>query len=162
MRSFTKLAATIVIVALLCSAVSTASAEQVDNVAKFMRVKMNHAHKVLEGLALEDFDAIAKHSQEMSLLSQAASWQVLQTPEYRQQSTDFRRAANALTEAAQKKNLDGASIAYVEMTLKCVQCHKYVRRVRMAQADAPADATGQAPALSQVFVAHGVGATSSK
>ena len=51
---------------------------------------------------------IAKTSQAMSLLSQATNWQVLQTEEYLQQSRDFRRAADASTEAAKKKNLDGA------------------------------------------------------
>jgi hypothetical protein len=99
----------------------------------FMRAKLEHSQKVLEGLALEDFDTIAKNAQAMSLLSLAASWQVLQTPEYAQQSLEFRRSADAITAAAKKKNLDGAALAYVEMTMKCVNCHKYVRGVRLAQ-----------------------------
>jgi cytochrome c556 len=107
---------------------------QPDQVSQFMRAKLVHSQKVLEGLALEDFEMIAKNSQQMSLLSQAATWQVLQTPEYLQQSTEFRRTADALTEAARKKNLDGAALAYVELTMKCVNCHKYVRGVRMAVA----------------------------
>jgi hypothetical protein len=59
---------------------------------------------------------------------------VLQTPEYLQQSQDFRRTADAVTEAAKKKNLDGTALAYVELTMKCINCHKYVRGVRMADA----------------------------
>jgi hypothetical protein len=35
---------------------------------------------------------------------------------------------------AKKKNLDQATVAYNQLTTKCVQCHKYVRSVRMAQA----------------------------
>jgi hypothetical protein len=112
-------------------------AQEVDNVSKFMRAKLLHSQQVLEALTTEDFEAIAKHSQEMSLLSQAATWQVLQTPEYRVRSTEFRRAADALTEAAKKKNLEGAALAYVETTLQCVHCHKYVRRVRQANAESP-------------------------
>ena len=108
-----------------------------NNVRDYMRVKLGHSQKVLEGLTTEDFDEIAKNSQAMSLLSQATNWQVLQTPEYLQQSQDFRRTADALTEAAKKKNLDGAALAYVELTMKCINCHKYVRGVRMAAAEPP-------------------------
>jgi cytochrome c556 len=98
-----------------------------------MRAKLSHSQKVLEGLTTEDFDMIAQNAQAMSLLSQATNWQVLQTPEYLDQSREFRRAADAVTEAAKKKNLDGAALAYVEMTMKCINCHKYVRGVHMAR-----------------------------
>ena len=111
-----------------------AQPEEPNNVGEFMRLKLDHSKNVLEGLALEDYDLIAKNAQDMSLLSLAASWQVLQTPEYLQQSNEFRRTADALTKAAQDENLDGAALAYVELTMKCVNCHKYVRGVRMAGA----------------------------
>jgi len=122
---------------LLFVATIPGSAQQPNKVGEFMRAKLTHSQKVLEGLALEDFDLIAKHSQEMSLLSQAATWQVLQTAEYRDRSTEFRRSSDALTEAAKKKNLEAAALAYVDVTMKCVNCHKYVRHVRMAKAEPP-------------------------
>lgn len=104
-----------------------------NDVHDFMRLKLDHSQKVLEGIALEDFATIAKHSQAISLLSQEANWRVLQTPDYLQHSAEFRRAADALTAAANKKNLDGAALAYVDLTMKCINCHKYVRGVRMAK-----------------------------
>ena len=113
---------------------AAAEPQEPNDVGEFMRLKLDHAKDVLEGLALEDYDLIAKNAQDMSLLSLAASWQVLQTPEYLQQSNEFRRTADALTKAAQDENLDGAALAYVELTMKCVNCHKYVRGVRMADA----------------------------
>lgn len=103
-----------------------------DELSSFMRAKLTHSQKVVEGLATEDYEMIAKSAQEMSLLSQAASWQVLQTPEYAQHSREFRRATDSLTEMGKQKNLDGAALAYLDVTLKCVNCHKYVRRVRTA------------------------------
>src|SRR5258708_3321573 len=115
--------------------VGSGQSERPHNVRDFMRAKLSHSQKVLEGLTTEDFDMIAKNSQAMSLLSQATNWQVLQTEEYLQQSRDFRRTADSLTEAAKKKNLDGAALAYVELTMKCINCHKYVRGVRMARLD---------------------------
>ena len=60
---------------------------------------------------------------------------MLQTEEYLKQSGDFRRAADALTKAAQEKNVDGAALAYLDMTMKCVNCHKYVRDTRQARLD---------------------------
>ncbi len=107
---------------------------QPNKVSEFMKLKLQHAQKVLEGLVMEDFDTIEKNSQSLSLLSQAETWQVLQTPDYLQHSGEFRRAANAVTNAAREKNIDGAALAYLEMTMKCVNCHKYVRDVRMANA----------------------------
>jgi hypothetical protein len=68
----------------------------------------------------------------MALLSHEQAWRVIQTEEYLQRSAEFRRSIDALTEAAKKQNLDGATLAYVDATMKCVECHKYVRRIRQA------------------------------
>jgi cytochrome c556 len=95
--------------------------------AAFMRLKLDHAQQLLEAIAIEDFDGISRNSQKISLLTQDENWQVFQTVEYRRYSDDFRRAANAVTEAARKKNLDGAMLAYLQMTMKCFECHKHVR-----------------------------------
>ena len=115
------------------SLIGSGQSEEPNKVRDFMRVKLSYSQKVLEGLTTEDFDLIAKNSQAMSLLSQATNWQMLTTAEYLQQSQDFRHTADALTEAAMKKNLDGAALAFVELTMKCINCHKYVRGVRTAR-----------------------------
>ena len=111
------------------------SAQPKGSLQDFMRVKLLHSQNVVEGLVLGDFDKIAKNAQELSLLSQAASWQVLQTPQYLEHSRKFRSASDSLKEAAKKKNLDKATEAYNLVTLRCVECHKYVRDVRMAGLD---------------------------
>jgi hypothetical protein len=130
-RSFT--IACLVVLIIVGSAVLPSSARGQDNVAVFMKAKLNHSQQVLKGLALEDFDLIAKHAQAMSLLCEDENWMVLQTPEYRERSTEFRRSVDSITEAAKKKNLEGAALGYVDATMKCVNCHKYVRKVRMAK-----------------------------
>lgn len=113
---------------------SQGSAAPRDDLKDFMRAKLKHSQRVLEGLVMEDFDEVAKGAQEMSLLSLAASWQVLQTPEYLDYSRKFRTAADSLTEKARKKDLTGATTAFNQLTVRCVECHKYVRAVRMADA----------------------------
>ena len=111
----------------------------VGGVETFMQAKLEHSKKLLEALVLENYDAIGKHSRQLGMLSRAAQWQVIQTPDYVQHSEEFRRTTEALGGAGKDKNLDGAALAFVAMTLKCVDCHKYVRRVRMAGLDAPSD-----------------------
>jgi hypothetical protein len=102
------------------------------NVKDFMRGKLTHMQKVLEGITTENHDLIRKEANQLILLSHATEWQVFTTREYQEHSTEFRREAQALVDAAKKKNLDGAAFSYVDTTMKCVSCHKYVRGVRMA------------------------------
>jgi hypothetical protein len=120
------LAACAVAVAAIAGIAAEAPPEA-DRVAVFMRAKLGHAEHVLEGLAVADYDLIERAAQELSLASLDSNWQVLQTEDYVRQSAEFRRACDALKKAAQEKNLDGAALAWVDVTLKCVQCHKYVR-----------------------------------
>jgi cytochrome c556 len=119
------------LIAIVAWAGSRPAAEQPssrpDQVAVFMRAKLGHSQNVLEGLAIEDFDLIDRGAQELSLVSEDASWQVLQTEDYARQSAEFRRSCDALRKAAKARNLDGAALAWMEVTMKCVQCHKYVR-----------------------------------
>ena len=112
---------------LAAAVVAQESAPKADAVADFMRAKLGHSQRVLEGLSLEDYDLIARGAQELALASQASSWQVLQTEEYARQSGEFRRSCDSLRNAAKAKNLDGAALAWMEVTMKCIQCHKYVR-----------------------------------
>ncbi len=100
-----------------------------------MQQKLGHAQKVLEGIAIADFALIEKHADELIILSKKAEWAVLQTPEYVRQSDDFRRNADSVTKAAKEKNLDGAALAYVQLTMSCVNCHKHVRETRIARLD---------------------------
>jgi cytochrome c556 len=108
----------------------TASLSQGADLSDFMKAKLTHSEKVLEGLTREDYDLIAKHSQAMSLLCQDEEWQVLKTTEYAERSREFRRSVDELTTAARDKNLEAATLAYVDTTMKCVSCHSYLRTVK--------------------------------
>lgn len=101
--------------------------------SEFMRKKLEHSQKVLEGIAIADFDKISKHAGELLILSKLAEWRTLNTPRYELHSNEFRRATQSLIDEAKAKNLDGAALAYVDLTLNCVKCHKHVREVRMTR-----------------------------
>lgn len=118
---------------ILLVVVAPGISQQEKGTRDFMRAKLKHSQEIVEGLAVENFDQIAKNAQQLSLLSQATNWEVYQTEEYLAQSREFRRAADALREQAKEKKLEGAALAYLDVTMKCINCHKYVRKIRMAK-----------------------------
>jgi len=99
-------------------------------VNELMRRKLENSQKVLEGIALGDFDAIAKHAEDLIVVSEQTQWRVLETPEYHAYSTDLRRIAAVMIQKAKEKNLDGTVLAYLDLTMTCVKCHKHVRDAR--------------------------------
>jgi len=104
-------------------------------VSELMKRKLENSQKILEGIAVNDFDKIGKHARELTLISKQVEWRVLKTPEYEVFSNEFARNAGDLVQKARDKNIDGAALAYVELTLTCVKCHKYVRETRQARLD---------------------------
>jgi hypothetical protein len=102
---------------------------------EFMREKLELSQRVLEGVATEDYDLIIAKGTRLSAMSQEADWRVFENPDYEQQSAIFRQHVNSLVKAAKDKNLDSATLAYVRVTMSCVDCHKVVRGKLVASAD---------------------------
>lgn len=97
----------------------------------FMKLKLDYAKGVLEGLTLENLELVAKNARLLKEMSAAAQWEVATVPgmEYNEYTADFQRVATDLGKQAREGNLDAATIEYVRLTLSCVRCHKYVRSV---------------------------------
>ena len=94
---------------------------------KFMQRKLDYTKEIVAGLAMEDFNRITKGSQDLMLLSNESAWNAVNSPEYLKASSDFRETVSRLRSASKEKNLDGATLAYIEVTLNCVRCHKQLR-----------------------------------
>lgn len=92
-----------------------------------MQRKLDHSKMILEGLATEDYDKIGRSAQALSLISLESGWNVLTTEEYLEQSADFRRILERLRTSAREKNIDRAAMSYLNLTISCVECHKYLR-----------------------------------
>jgi hypothetical protein len=100
--------------------------------AEFMRTKLEYSKKALEGLALEDYETIARSARSLRLLSQAAEWEVPTIPnatDYVVFTREFQQLSDEMARKAKEKNIDGATLAYLRLTLNCVNCHKYVREL---------------------------------
>jgi hypothetical protein len=134
----TKLGTLLVFVTMLVGMVAAWDESQQEfKVRELMRRKLDFSHKVLEGIVVEDFEQIAQNADALGKLSLAAEWQVFPSAEYKRHSGDFRRITEELHQMALDHNLDGAALKYVEMTLSCVNCHKYVRRIKMDETPEP-------------------------
>lgn len=99
-----------------------------EKVSQFMQEKLNSSKAVLEGLVTEDFAQIQKGAQKLIEMSNATEWQVVEGPVFAQQSAEFRSAAKELQEYAKKKNIDGASLSYLHLTMTCIACHKQIKK----------------------------------
>ena len=98
------------------------------NEAQVMQVKLKRAQALLEALTREDFKSLEENANSLVRISDATAFlRAYKTEEYEFQARSFKRAAEALAAKAGAKNLDGATLAYTEMTLSCVKCHNYFR-----------------------------------
>ncbi len=104
-----------------------------------MRMKLEKANGILEGLSVENYDQIATNANEMKLLSLESGWNSIQTKEYAEQSRDFRRACDSIASAAQQNDLGRAALGYVSLTVRCVDCHTYMRNQAKRSAPKPKD-----------------------
>ena len=104
---------------------------------EFMREKLEHSQLILKGLTMEDYELIIQHGKRLSAMSREADWRVFENPDYDAQSLQFRQSVDRLVKAAGQKNLDGATLAYVSVTVHCVECHKFVRGKLVASVAPP-------------------------
>jgi hypothetical protein len=100
--------------------------------ATFMRRKLEASNQILEGLVTEDSELVVKGAKILIEMSAAENWQVKHDVMYKQYSADFQQAAKKLVEAAEKENFDGVALKWIDTTMKCIECHKFVRGARLA------------------------------
>ncbi|WP_439621037.1 hypothetical protein [Gemmata sp.] len=101
---------------------------QLPNEAQVMQVKLKRSQALLEALAREDFKAIEESAASLVRISKATEFlRAYKTEEYELQARVFQRSAETLVEKAKAKNLDGATLAYLDMTVSCVACHTHFR-----------------------------------
>ena len=100
---------------------------------RVMRKKLEHSQKILEAVVTSNWVALETHSRELEELTNDPGWKVLNSPEYARQSLAFKQAVRELHDAAARRELDATPLAYVAVTLSCVQCHRSLARARIAK-----------------------------
>ena len=123
------------ITVLAASLTTTLAQSRRERAAKeFMHDKLELSQHALEGVVTENYDLIIAKGTKLSAMTKEADWRLFENPDYDLQSQTFRRHVDGLVKAAKDKNLDAATLAYVRVTMSCVDCHKLVRGKLVASA----------------------------
>ena len=93
----------------------------------WMQMKLGLTQGIVKGLTEADFDKIAGNAAAMNVLDYFEAWSRSDIPEYKRQLSYFDFANKELARQAAAKNIDGATLAYNQLTISCVSCHKIVR-----------------------------------
>ena len=105
---------------------------QSEDVRKIMRQKLSYAQAILEGVTTEDYKKITDSAEAMLALTHRAEWNTIDRPEYLGFSMELRRALEGLADSAKRRSADGVAYDYVQMTMACVSCHRFVRGLKKA------------------------------
>jgi hypothetical protein len=89
--------------------------------------KLTHSQKVLEALAREDYTLLGTHADGLAACVKDVTWRINDSERYLMFSNDFSREVASLQKAAKDKKGDAATLAFIDMTLTCVKCHRYLR-----------------------------------
>lgn len=108
--------------------------EKADDASYWMTKKLELSQNVLAGLTKSDFEMIAENAEKMRDLNRFESFVRRRTPAYRTQLRLFQHANAELVRTAEAKNIEGATLAFTQLTTSCVNCHKQLRDLGEEQA----------------------------
>jgi hypothetical protein len=97
----------------------------------YMRAKLTFAQAIVEGLSIKNFDMLNTAATEIRNITEGEMWMVHDTPEYNRYSDELKRSVEALIKATEEQNLDSCALRFFDVTLKCMDCHEYLRRARL-------------------------------
>jgi len=93
----------------------------------WMRKKLEYSQNILAGIATADFDKIVLNAESMRSLSKIEGFVRGRKPGYRTQLHIFEESVDEIIRQGQKDNVDGAALAFTQLTISCVNCHKQLR-----------------------------------
>jgi hypothetical protein len=111
-------------------------------VQELMHKKLDYTQKLLAAIVMNDADNVALNADALVRVSKEAEWNIFNTPQYEMNSEDFRRSAAKMARQAKEKDLEGVKLTYLEMTMTCFHCHRYVRDVGTVKAPPAGEETG--------------------
>jgi hypothetical protein len=118
------------VLALSFLAISALQTARQGTVESLMKAKAGYAHRLLDAVVMGDLETARDQAFRLKAVAQTADWNVMDTPEYVRESEAFIRATDRLLQSAASKNPDAVALAYVDVTLSCVHCHRYVNAQR--------------------------------
>ena len=93
----------------------------------WMTKKLTYSQNILTGLAKGDFDAIDENARLMIALGKLEGFVRRRVKGYRTQLDAFEFASQELRRQSDKENIQGAVLAFHQLTTSCVNCHLRLR-----------------------------------
>jgi DNA-binding response OmpR family regulator len=109
-------------------AAQDATRESQKTASVWMKQKLSNSERILEGLTRGDLDLVNKHANSMKLLNKIEYFVRRDPPAYRTQLQQFQFSLDELVRTSADDNLDGATLAFTQMTISCVNCHRVLRK----------------------------------
>lgn len=93
----------------------------------WMKAKLEFSRQILEGLTDGDFDKIGQNARALNVAGFFDALFRPKNPDYKHQIVLFVSANDEIIRQAKAKNLLGATLAYNQLMVSCVQCHQILR-----------------------------------
>lgn len=98
----------------------------------FMRLKLRASNHILEGLVVDDMKKVNTGARMLLEMSVEEHWRASNDMLYLQHSRTFRDSVKKLQKKAKDHSLDGVALAWMDVTLNCIECHEWVRNTLIA------------------------------
>jgi hypothetical protein len=86
-----------------------------------------HAQALLHGIAVQDFDGLARNADALIQCREETTWRLNVTEQYEFHSNAFLEHLLSLKAAAKKKDVEAATLAYLGVARTCIKCHENLR-----------------------------------
>ena len=93
----------------------------------WMAKKIEYSKAILEALTAGRYDDIEKHAEQMRLIGKVEGFVRGRSPSYKTHLQTFDLATRELKRQAAAKNIEGATLAFHQLTTSCVTCHQTLR-----------------------------------
>lgn len=93
----------------------------------WMNAKLTGSKSILEALAKGDFDKLESEASQMRLIGKLEGFVRRTNPDYKTQLHTFDLANQELVRQAKRQNVEGAALAFNQLTTSCVACHVMLR-----------------------------------
>lgn len=110
-----------------------------NSLRRFMRQKLQASTLILEGLCTDDLSLVSDGAGTLLKMSHEEKWRVSNDMMYRRYSREFESAAEELQKEADAQDIHGSSLAWVNVTMKCLKCHEWVRNTVIADSEVTQD-----------------------
>ena len=93
----------------------------------WMEKKLEYTQGILRSLATGDLDELKTYAERLQVLNRVEGFVRRKNPQYKLQLSVFNHVSADLVKQAEADNIDGAALAFNQLTVSCVQCHKSLR-----------------------------------